>query len=128
MKESPLYTRTYDMLLWLIPTAQKFPRQHRFTLAERIQHTALDFQAKLVETGKVRGNYKRQRLQEADILLAQLRVYVRLAKDLHCLDLRQYEHAARLLTDVGHLLGAWLQQLEGTGQRPRAAGRVVEQQ
>jgi hypothetical protein len=25
MEESPIFTKTYDLLLWLIPTTQKFP-------------------------------------------------------------------------------------------------------
>jgi hypothetical protein len=33
---------------------------------------------------------------------------VRLARDLQCLNIRQYEHAARLIGEVGKLLGAWL--------------------
>ncbi len=108
MQSSPLYTQTYDLLLWLIPQAQKFPRVHRFTLAERIQRLAMDFQDCLVAAGKSRGVHRRELLQRADVHLAQLRTWVRLARDLECLSLRQYEHAAGLLTGVGNLLGAWL--------------------
>lgn len=35
MKESPIFTRTYDLVRWLIPVTIKFPRQHRFVLAAR---------------------------------------------------------------------------------------------
>ncbi len=111
MKESPLYTRTYDLLLWLIPQVQKFPRAHRFGLAERIQRLALDFQDALVAAGKTQGKARRQWLHRADLHLAQLRVWVRMARDLQCLSIRKYEHAARLLAEVGRLLGAWIKQL-----------------
>lgn len=108
MQESPLYTRTYDLLLWLIPQVGKFPRAHRFGLAERIQRLALDFQDALVAAGKTSGKYRTQRLHQADLHLAQLRVWLRLALDLECFSICQYEHAARLTTEVGNLLGAWL--------------------
>jgi len=52
MKESPLYVRTYDFLLWLIPQVVKFPRPHRFGVGERIQRLGLDFQDSLVAAGK----------------------------------------------------------------------------
>jgi hypothetical protein len=111
MKESPIYVRTYDMLLWLVPQVQKFPRVHRFGLTERIQRLALDFQDSLVAAGKAKGEPRRQRLQDADVQLAQLRVWLRFARDMQCMSVRRYEHAARLLTEVGRLLGAWLKQL-----------------
>ena len=41
MKESPIFTRTYDLLQWLIPVTVKFPRQQRFVLASAIQKRRL---------------------------------------------------------------------------------------
>jgi len=29
MEESPIFTKTYDLLLWLIPDTQKFPKDQR---------------------------------------------------------------------------------------------------
>ena len=43
MKQSPIFTKTYDLLRWLIPQTVKFPRQQRFVLAEAVQRTALTF-------------------------------------------------------------------------------------
>ena len=110
MKESPLFTKTYDLLLWLIPRVQKFPRAHRFGLGERIQRLALDFQDTLVAAGKVKGPQRREHLAQADLQLAQLRVWMRLTRDLEILSIRRYEHAARSLSEVGRLLGAWIKQ------------------
>lgn len=111
MNESPLYVHTYDLLLWLIPQAQKFPRAHRFGLAERIQRLALDFQDALTAAGKSKGDDRRAWLRQADIQLEQLRGWLRLSLDLGLFSVRQYEHAARLTNEVGRLLGAWLKQL-----------------
>jgi hypothetical protein len=47
MKESPIFSRTYDLLRWLIPQTVKFPRQQRFVLAAGVQRTALQFQEEL---------------------------------------------------------------------------------
>lgn len=111
MQESPLYVRTYDFLLWLIPQVQKFPRSHRFGLGERIQRLSLDFQDSLIAAGKSSGNQRRKYLQSADLQLAQLRIWIRLVRDLEILSIRRYEHAARSLDDIGRLLGAWIKQL-----------------
>lgn len=111
MQESPLYARTYDLLLWLIPQVGKFPRVHRFGLGERIQRLALDFQDSLVAAGKAQGVLRLEYLQRADIQLAQLRLWMRLTRDLEILSIRRYEHAAGLLNEVGRLLGAWIKKV-----------------
>ena len=111
MNESPLFVRTYDFLLWLIPQIQKFPRVYRFTLSERIQRLALDFQDALVAAGKSKGGARRENLYDADIQLEQLRVWLRYARDQKLITLKQYEHSIRQLKEVGNLLGAWLKQV-----------------
>ena len=73
MKESPIFSRTYDLLLWVIPQAQNFPRKHRFGLGERLVRRALDFQETLIAAGlSVNGEWL-DLLKKADIQLAQLR-------------------------------------------------------
>lgn len=108
MNESPLFVRTYDFLLWFIPQVQKFPRLYRFTLSERLQRLALDFQDGIVAAGKSQGVTRLEKLKSADIQLEQLRVWVRFARDNKLITLKQYEHAARGLAEMGRLLGAWL--------------------
>lgn len=112
-QESPLYSRTYDLLLWLIPQAQKFPRAHRFGVAERIQTLLFNFQDLITAAGKETGNARRDLLRKADINLAQLRVWMRLSRDMSLLSLSQYEHGSGLLSEVGKLLGAWIKKCAG---------------
>lgn len=110
MNESPLFTRTYDFLMWLIPQVQKFPRAHRFGVAERIQTLALDFQDTIVAAGKSKSQKRLDKLSEADIHLEQMRVWMRFARDNQLITIRQYEHASRSMSEMGRLLGAWLKQ------------------
>jgi hypothetical protein len=53
MADSPLFVKTYDLLYYLIPVTQGFPRSQRFVLAKRIQDAALDFYEGLLEARKV---------------------------------------------------------------------------
>ena len=106
MQESPIFTRTYDLLRWLLPATVKFPRQYRFVLAEALQRNAFELQEALIEAGQ--GHNVLVSLRRADSALAALRVYWRLARDLGILADSRYEHGARLLEEVGRLLGGWL--------------------
>lgn len=48
-QQSPIFVKTYDFLLWLIPLTLKFPRSQRFLLAERLSKMALDFYDAILE-------------------------------------------------------------------------------
>ena len=110
MKESPVFVRTYDLLRWLIPITIKFPRQQRFVLAEAVQQTAFRLHEQLVETA-----YASQPvpiLRQADVTLTRLRVYLRLCRDLKLFSRGQHEHVARMVDEIGRLLGGWLKTRE----------------
>ena len=110
MKQSPIFTKTYDMLRWLLPQTVKFPRQHRFVLAKAVQQTALRFQEQLIEAAY--ADHAGPSLREADVTLAKLRTYLRLCRDLELLKFNQYEHVARMLDEIGRLLGGWMKKAE----------------
>jgi len=110
MNESPLFTRTYDFLLWFVPQIQKFPRIYRFTLSERVQRLAFDFQDAIIAAGKSQGAIRLDKLKQADIQLEQLRIWLRFSRDNQLVTIKQYEHASRGIAEIGRLLGAWLKQ------------------
>jgi hypothetical protein len=110
VKESPIFTRTYDLLRWLIPMTVKFPRQQRFVLAAAVQRTALRFQERLIEAARAPAPLPL--LHRADTDLTKLRFYLRLCRDLELMNVGQYGHAARMVNEVGRLLGGWLKSAE----------------
>lgn len=109
MQEAPIFAKTYDLLLWLIPATLKYPREHRFALALRTQQAVLDFNELIVLARKTAD--KRTLLIQADARLEQVRLYLRLAFDLKILTLRQYEYVSREVSAVGALLGDWLKRI-----------------
>ncbi len=54
---APVLEKTYQFVLWLVPTVDKFPRAQKFLLGDRIQSSALDVLEGLVEAAytKARG-------------------------------------------------------------------------
>ena len=101
----PALEAHYRFILWLLPVLDRFPRSQKFLLGDRIQGVALDVLESLIE-----ATYTRQRsghLVRANLGIEKLRVLMRLAHDLRHLDSRRYEHAARVLDEVGRRTGAW---------------------
>jgi len=116
MKESPIFTRTYDLLRWLLPETVKFPRQQRFVLAEALQRTALQFQEQIIDAAYAAEPLPL--LRQADVTLTKLRTYLRLSKDLELLKINQYEHASRMVDEIGRLLGGWINGILKSPQQP----------
>lgn len=109
MKQSPIFTRTYDLLRWLLPATVKFPRQHRFVLATTLQQTAIQLQEQIIEA--VMTQQPRAILQQADITLAKLRTHIRLAHDLNLFSRGQYRHISAMVNEIGRLLGGWIKKI-----------------
>jgi hypothetical protein len=107
MQQSPIFVKTYDLLVWLIPATTKFPREQRFVLARVIQETALRFQERLIEAGLSQRRNQTRSLVRADVDLTKLRFYLRLCHDLKMMTPRQYQHVAGMVSEIGRLLGGW---------------------
>jgi hypothetical protein len=105
MKQSPIFSKTYDFIAWLIPMTVKFPRQQRFVMAAALQRESLRFQELLIEAAHQRQ--PGERLNAADAELDKIRTHLRLSLDLGLVSPGQYEHAARMLVEIGKLLGGW---------------------
>ena len=101
-------TRTYDLLKWTIPQLQKFPRDQKFLLGDRIENGLL-----VVLELLVTANYSRKKtdqLQQANLRLEMLRFLFRLSFELKYLNQRRYELAASRLDEIGRMVGGWLRQ------------------
>ena len=105
--EMPIFTRTFDLLMWLLPAVNHFPRAYRHTYTRRLLDAAFDLRERLEEANLCKGRARKERLQQADEALARLRMYLRLAARLTWLSTGQYQHVAIMTTEVGRLLGGW---------------------
>lgn len=107
MQQSPIFTKTYDFLLWIGQHVARFPKSERFRLAQRIEHSAYAFYDQILMAAR-HSEQRHERLTCADDELARLRVYLRLAKDHGFSSMRQYQHASGSIVEIGKLLGGWL--------------------
>ncbi|MCP4428981.1 MAG: diversity-generating retroelement protein Avd [Chloroflexi bacterium] len=114
MKGSPIFVKTYDLLLWLVPRTTTFPREHRFVMARYVQEAAMRLQENLIEAAtlpKKNRNGRLNRLNKADAELTKLRYHLRLCRDLKLLDAGQHRHVSQMVDEIGRLLGGWFRQL-----------------
>lgn len=121
--ESPIFVRTYDLLLWLLPTVRKFPRDQRPGLGRAVEQAALALQEHL--TAAALGSDPASDLQRADVDLALLRHRLRLCYDLRLISIGQYQHVSAQAAEIGRLLGGWRRRIQQTAaSEGAAAGRA----
>ncbi len=118
--QSPIFAKTYDLLLWLLPKTAKFSREQRFVMARYVQDSALRFQECLIEAGTLPKTNKRDKLaylNKADVELTKLRFYLRLCRDIGLLKNRQHRHVSQMVDELGRLLGGWFKSLGGVSRQ-----------
>jgi hypothetical protein len=103
-----ILTRTFDLLAWLLPKVERFPRSYRSTVSQRMMDAALDFQEALFEAQSQGGSTRQKHLRQADAALNKLRLYLRLAHHWHWLNHGQYRHVSAMVAELGRLLGGWM--------------------
>jgi len=101
-------SRVFDLLAWLVPKGEGFPRVYRHTLTQRLMDAALDLQDGLFLAQSRRGPARRAVLADCDAALNRLRLYLRLAHHWRWLTDGQYEHVSLMVAEIGRLLGAWI--------------------
>jgi hypothetical protein len=106
-KQSPIFTRTSDFLIWLLEHTEKFPKSERFRMGKKLEDCAFGFYELLIVATRSTKK-KRQMLIQADIELEKLRLYIRLSQRRKVTSLSQYHFAANSLVEIGKLLGGWL--------------------
>jgi hypothetical protein len=65
-EEMVIFTRTFDLLDWLLPATSHFPRVHRHTFTRRLLDAAFDLRERLEEANLRRGRARQERLERAD--------------------------------------------------------------
>jgi hypothetical protein len=108
-----IMARVYDLLEWLLPKGERFPRAYRHTVTKRLMDAALDVQEGLFEAQARRGKARLEELHGVDAALNRLRLYLRLAHAWHWLSDGQHEHVSKMVAEIGRLLGGWLRQANG---------------
>ena len=111
-----ILTKLQDLLVYLIPQLNKFPRDQKFVLGDRIETKLLDVQEDCLRAYYSRD--KRGHLLEANLQLEVARHLVRLANALKLFSNHTYGVLAEKMDEVGRMIGGWLKSVSG-GERRR---------
>lgn len=116
MNDLPIIQKTHDLIKWYVPVLNKLPREHKFTLGDRIINRLYD----LLE-GLIQARYSRDKLAKLHSLNLQLellRHQTRLLLDFEVMSAKRYAYVGQQINGIGVELGGWIkQQGGGTGSQ-----------
>jgi len=101
-----IFQKTYDLILWIFPMINRFPKKQRFVLGQQIENELLEIIKDIILANNERN--KTEILKRISVRLDTLRILIRLAKDLKFLSIKQYENAAVKMNEIGKLLSGWM--------------------
>lgn len=103
-----ILSRVFDLLAWLLPKGERFPRVYRHTVTQRLMAAAFDLQDGLYLAQSRSGATRKTALADCDAALNRLRLYLRLAHHWRWLSDGQYAHVSGMVAEIGRLLGGWI--------------------
>jgi len=108
-EKEDIITKTYDLLLYLMPQLSKYPRTHKFMLADRIGNLLLDFLEDMIQA--YYGKEKIGFIDRGNLRLERLRFLIRLSKDLQCISIDKYRLVSEKMDEIGRMAGGWKKSL-----------------
>jgi four helix bundle protein len=106
MEEMILEQKVFDMLDYAYPALQQFPKSEKFALAADIKRSMDTILTRVIEAKK--KYYKKTTLQELDVEVAKLKVYIRLAHRQGFLPHKKYEIWSSQVVEIGKMVGGWI--------------------
>lgn len=105
-EEFMLLQKIQDMMEYAYVALRQFPKSEKYAMATDIKHSMNMILHYAVEARK--HYYKKTTLQNMDVEIATLRLYIRLSYRLRFIDIQKYEVWSKMVDEIGKMLGGWL--------------------
>ena len=106
----PILVKTYQLTLWYIKKIEKLPKNHRFTLGEKIQNEIIELL--LIYSDTIYSSDKKRLLNSANRSIEKLRLLTRLLSDLNILSIQNRRFILDCLDEIGAMSGGWAKSIQ----------------
>ena len=109
--------KIYDMILYAYPALEQMPKSQKFSLAQDMKHCMDKIMRLTISANK--KYTKRTTLQELDVEIAALKIYLRIAYDLKYLPPKKYEVWTGMMVEIGKMVGGWIRSQREAAEPPK---------
>jgi len=106
-----IFQKIYDLLLWLYPITNRMPKSHRMILGKNMEEVGIALLLVVIKANKARGRERQEYQLELSDHLDQLRLLLRLNKDLKFMSIKQYISGSEKINEIGRMLAGWMKVL-----------------
>jgi hypothetical protein len=104
----PILKKSYDLYKLLYDCRKHVPKQDRYAMWQHCEVMTLAVIECLLSASQTPRKDKLPILEQASLKLNLLRVFVRLAKELHIIDSKKYVCIQVDIDEMGKMLGGWI--------------------
>jgi hypothetical protein len=106
MQKLQVLRKLEEWLTLVQPCLGNFPKNARFSLAQKIETTSLEC-IDLVVSANLDKAHRPDHLFKARVATERLQILVRIARQRSFLDLRHYELFSEKITEISKMLAGW---------------------
>jgi len=104
-QELPVYKSTYDLLLGIFQFTKEFSKEYKYTIGESIKKETIELLTLIF-----RANSRKDKvavLQEARERIEVIRLFIRVMKDMHQINLKKFVQVNQKVEAVSRQLTGW---------------------
>jgi len=105
-KNYPVIVKSYNLTLWYIKKLASLPKNHRYTLGEKIQNSLLNLL--LLLSDAIYSKNRFELLKSANKEIEKLRLLTKLLKDLKIISTDNFRFISVSLDEIGKMIGGWI--------------------
>lgn len=102
----PVFQDSYRLALDIHTMTKQFPREYKYGLGQKTKDLASELLLRVVAANMRRE--KRADIEEAILLLEQIRIHIRLASDIKVAGIGRFELVNRSIEKIAAQLSGWL--------------------
>ena len=97
-----------DILLWLFPKVNTFPKKQRFVIGQQVENSGLEILKLIIHANNEKNPAKKlQYLDEMNTELEILRSLLQISQELKFMSAKSLEHIIIQIDEVGRMMGGW---------------------
>ncbi|MCE1190246.1 MAG: four helix bundle protein [Ignavibacteria bacterium] len=104
-EELPVYKASYDLLLMIFSLTKNFQKDYKYTIGESLKNEVVDVVTSIYRANS--SDEKRSHLSRAREGIEVIRLYVRLLKDLHQINVKQLVAINVHIENISKQLTGW---------------------
>lgn len=109
--DAPILKKTVDLYKEFYGYLKLFPKKDQYLLGKRCEDAILEFMQLILLAVSLPKEEKRQTLVTANGKFDQLKVLLRVARELKMIDTKKYLSLQEKIQEIGRMLGGWLRSL-----------------